>query len=1116
MPRLARPARRIVAGLAAILLATAGVVAVEAATTGPASAAFPETVNPFSLAGGFTVYGREDVLLQNQETEGSIAAGGTATVAPATASQYAIIHVAAGTGDYDLPVVDGDPTRLLVGSYSTASTGILAITSAGTSNPDLWGDLKMVERDGPWQAFARADWLRLNLNPANVDQTPLIDSTHQQYPAHASPPAGATGNDSIYTVNTGPTAVADYVETNADASWAEAQSCLDDIADPTNGVGHPVGVAEDAGSRVVLEELSADQPNIVDYADIAGTALIQFSPGPTPGVANPLVIRVPEGTTEVIGARADPQGAHSPYILWDLSQLIGDVTVRAAEARIDGSIYAPEASVTVNAAPLDGQVIGRNVTLQGGEAHSFLFSGEITCIADSGTFAVSKALSGIEADDLPPGTTFTVNYLATDPASGDVISTGTIEVPADGTPVVADEQLPLGTLVEFDEIAPESVPGWEWGEPTISPNPLEIGAGTAQVVVTNTATAQAGTFSIAKSIVDLTGGTPGAPVAASVPVQWTAFFGGEQIGQGTADVPFDGTVVVIAEEFPVGTRIVLTEDLDGIDPPDGYEWAGAHWTPGRTFVIGDTETVAVELTNGVVPVDEERTVTIVKSATGAASDPAYEYTVSYNTDPPGTGARTARVLPVGDPQLLDDVETDAEFLQLAEQLPTLDGTAVDPADWTVPVFRVTAEDGTVTEYQPENFEGAGPLETAIVDIPLPPTGDVSIEVANELRMGAFEVSKAFTGFPDGTPVPDDLDFTVAWTATLPTGDVNRGILRVPGDGTSVSPLDDAGEPRTFPYGTVVTFVELGAPTRHAVSWEASSFDPAQLVIGDGGEALVHTTLTNDASLITGTFQVVKSLVGVDPEDLLTDSFTVVYVVHLPTLDQLVGTFELPADGTPAGPVDENGDPLEFPIGTTVDLSETEPDDADLPEGYEWGETVWSPSSSVEIGLGETPQLEVTNTAVEMTRWSVVKIVDGDAASAVPAGTTFPMDWWWDDVAQTRVELEPNVAVTSPYFPVGSILEVREGEVPSIPGVDWGTPTWSVNGEVLTPADDGRVVLPIAVTGDRAPAELTLTNTGSTRPLPATGGGGLSPLIPLGGLALILVGAGLVAARTRRA
>ena len=966
----------------------------------------------------------------------------------------------------------------------------------------------MVERDGPWQAFARADWLRLNTDPSNPDQTPLIDATHQRYPEHAEPPTGAAGLSSIYTASTSPTAVADYVEANRDASWAEAQSCLDDIADPIGDLGYPVGIAENAGSRVVLEPLSGDQPNVVDYADLAGAALIQFSPGPTPGVSNPLVIRVPAGTTDVIGARADPQGAYSPYIMWDLSQLTGDVAVTAAEGRIDGSIYAPEASVTVDAAPLDGQVIGLDVTLLGGEVHSFLFSSEIACAADSGTFAVRKELAGIEPGDLPDGTTFTVNYVAEEPDG--TVATGTMELPADGTPVVADGSFPVGTVVAFEEVAPASVPGWSWGDPTIEPNPLTIGTGIAQVVVTNTATAQTGTFSVVKSIADASGGQPGPPSQATVPVTWTATFGGAQIGSGTLDVPFDGTVIDVGQEFPVGTRITLTEELDGIEPPDGYEWTGAQWSPGSTFLIGDTGTVAAELTNSVTPAGAERTITIVKSASGEAADPAYEYAVSYNTDPPGT--RTTRALPLGSPELLDDVESGAEVLQLAELVPTLAGAPVDPANWDPPVIRVTV-DGVTTDYLPENFEGAGPPETAIVDIPLPQTGAISIEVVNAVREGTFEVSKAFANVP-AESIPEGIEFSVEWTATLPAGDVQGGVMRVGGDGTPVSPVDDAGEPLTFPFGTVVTFAELPAPAVFGLSWGTATFEPEQVVIGADGQSVVGTTLTNDGSLITGTFQVTKSLVGIDADELLADSFTVDYVAHVPGQEPQVGSFALPADGTPAGPVDATGAPLEFPIGTTVDLAESEAAASLLPPDFQWGETIWSPSSHVVIGFGQTPVLEVTNTAVELTRWAVTKVVDGDAAGSLPDGTVFPMDWWRDGVAQQRVELEPNVTVLSPYFPVGTILEVREAAVATIPGVDWATAQWSVYGQVLTPTDDGRVVLPTTVSRDLGVAQLTLTNTANARPLPATGGGGPSALVPLGGLAAVLLGAFLVTRRLR--
>lgn len=1110
MPRFDRPRlRRLVAGLTATLLAATGAVAVGAIDPPPAAAEYPESVNPFAIAGGFTVYARNNALLQNQETEGSIAVGGIATVAP-QASQYTIIHVSAGTGNYDLPTVDGDPTRFLVNRYSTASTGILAITSAGTTDPALWGDLKMVQRDGGWQAFTRADWLRLNQNPSNVDQTPLIDATHQQYPADAAPPAGAVGNGSIYTANTSDTAVADYVEANRDASWEEASSCFDDIADPTTGVGYPVGVAEDAGDRVVLEELSPDQPNVVDYAAIAGASLIQFSPGPTPGVSNPLVIRVPEGTTEVIGARADPQGVHSPYMVWDLSQLTGDVLVRAGQARIDGSIYAPDASVTVDAAPLDGQVIGQNVTIKGGEVHSFLFSGEISCDDASGTFEVRKEMAGgIEPGDLPAGATFTVNFRAVDPDGN--VSGGSLEVPADGTPVPAGERFPEGTEVTFDEIAPETIPGWEWGAAEIEPNPLTIGTGTAQVVVTNTATELTGTFSVSKSTDDPSGEPP--VLEGTVPVTWIARYGGEQIGTGTMDVPFDGTVVDVGQQFPVGTRIILTENLGGIDPPPGYDWSGIGWSPGRTFVITDAgTTVAVELTNVVTPTDDGRTITIVKHAEGAAADPRFGYAVTYNTNP--SPERATLPLPVGEPQLIDDLETGTETLELAELPPTLDGDPVaDLDDWVPPVIDVTIGEET-TRYEPDGFGD-------IVEIPLPADSDadIEIEVTNALKEGTFTVSKEFDGIPPDQ-VPPGLEFTVVWTAYFPTTEpedvIQQGVLRVPGNGEPVGPVDEAGEPLLFPYGTDVTYEEQAAPTIPHLSWLGAAFDLEQLTIGADDQAVVHATLTNDASLIEGTFLVQKNMDGIEPDDLLVDSFTIDYVAHLPSRDVLVGRFELPADGTPAGPVDSQGNPISFPIGTVVNVLEEDSDPSALPDGYEWGETTWSPGNSVEIELSATPPvLEVTNSVVAMTRWAVTKVVAGNGASSVPAGTTFPADWWLDGVAQPRIELEPNVTITSPYFPVGTIIEAREADLPSVPGADWGTPVWTVDGETLVPDENDKVTLPMSEVRTPQTAELTLTNTLTTRPLPATGGGGLSPLVPLGAVGLIAVGLLLAMRRARR-
>ncbi|WP_243231734.1 DUF5979 domain-containing protein [Microbacterium sp. CIAB417] len=1067
MPHTAVRPRRLLAAVTAGALAIAGAVVAPLTAPGPAQAAYPDSFNPLAMNGGFTVYAREDITLGNQETEGSIAAGGTATK-PGD-GQYTIIHVAAGTGDYTLPSVDGDPTRLLVDAFSPASGGITAITNAGTSDAALQGDLKMVERDGPWRASARGDWLRLNLDPGSPDQTPIIDATAQSYPEDADPPASASGDGSIYTADTSETAVADYVEANAEAGYDDAAACLAGLPDSA----HPVAVAEDDGDRVVLAPLSPDQVNVVDYADIAGARLIQFSPGPTPGAQNPLVIQVPAGTTDVAGARIDPQGAYSPYTLWDLSQVTGTVTVEAAGGRIDGSIYAPNATVTVDASPLDGQVLGENVILAGGEVHSFLFAGQIACNAENGTFRIRKDLAGIDADGLPADTTFTVNFTATEPDG--TVTTGSLEVPADGAWVDAGESFPAGTVISFDEIDPASVPGYEWADPVISPGEITVGTGTADVVVTNTAAAQTGTFRVHKEVEVLDPDGGAVTLTGTVPVRWTALSGGEQIGSGTLDVPLDGTPVDVGQDFPTGTRIVLVEDRQAVPAPDGYHWVSASWDPGRTFVIGDDTSVDVTVTNSLAPDDAGRTVSIVKSEIDADAD--YEYTVSYNTDP--APARTDRVLPLGDPELLDDIETDAETLELAEAVPTLDGAPTDAADWELPVFLVTI-DGTTTEYRPANFEGAGPLESAIVSIPLPDTGDVVIEVANERKAGTFELSKAFAS---GIHLPSGLQFSVSWTATTPGGEVSSGVIRLPGDGTPVGPVDAAGNPVVFPYGTVVVYGELSAPHVPWIVWEAPIGASGELVIGEDDEETVTATITNVHSVRSGTFLVTKDVVGIDPDQLLVDAFTVEYEARLPLGDTMTGTFELPADGTPAGPVDAEGDPVLFPVGTVVRLAEAEPATSALPADYVWGETTWSPSDSFVVQSG-TAELEVTNTAVEMTRFSVEKQVDGDAAGLVPADIVFPVQWAVGLDPQDPLAAGIGAPAVSPYLPVGSIVELREGPLPAIDGVNWGPATWSAGGEQLATGPGGVIALQLDGGDVPDPIALVLTNIANASPTAA--------------------------------
>ena len=115
-----------------------------------------------------------------------------------------------------------------------------------------------------------------------------------------------------------------------------------------------------------------------------------------------------------------------------------------------------------------------------------------TFVSTVGGFSIAKALTGDGDSQVPDDTVFTVRY--TYAVNGTTVSQD-VQVPADGTLVLGPQDLPVGTVVTFEEISLPGVPGVTWGTPTITvdgqgTNRLVVEGGTtAEVVVTNTADA---------------------------------------------------------------------------------------------------------------------------------------------------------------------------------------------------------------------------------------------------------------------------------------------------------------------------------------------------------------------------------------------------------------------------------------------------------------------------------------------------------------------------------------------------------------------------------------------------------------------------------------------------
>ncbi|MFE4466958.1 DUF5979 domain-containing protein [Oerskovia sp. NPDC056781] len=189
----------------------------------------------------------------------------------------------------------------------------------------------------------------------------------------------------------------------------------------------------------------------------------------------------------------------------------------------------------------------------------------------------------------------------------------------------------------------------------------------------------------------------------------------------------------------------------------------------------------------------------------------------------------------------------------------------------------------------------------------------------------------------------------------------------------------------------------------------------------------------------GGFTVAKSVVG-DGADLVPagTEFSVAYS-YTANGTPVTGTLTVKADGTvvdgPAG----------LPAGTVVTLSE--PGLPDVP-GVAWGTPSFSPSDTVTIGESGTIAVTLTNTAsAQVGGFSVAKALTGLAAGQVPADTEFTVAYTVTaDGASTQGTMKvlaDGTEVDGPQdLPVGAVVTFTEIDLPTVPGVVWGAPSFS--------------------------------------------------------------------------
>ncbi|WP_344100198.1 VaFE repeat-containing surface-anchored protein, partial [Myceligenerans crystallogenes] len=415
----------------AAIAGTLGLVAMSGIA--PAQAAIT-TYNPFDANAGFTIVSTGDAHLANGELEGSVAVFGT--LSSDNVNGYPVIHQAAGMADYTVPVIDGDPVRILAGSFTgTGSFDLANRDDSGTissSSPEANAIAKLTDttgftaqvRGGGVGNNAGGDFPRVtNTSGGFLDLKPLPYDTF-----------------TMSDIQTAQSSVAAYLP-DLEAQVAQTNACLSSMYGNPQ-LSNAVTITAEGG-LVYAEGFSTTMPNVIDYADVAGATIkMDRAGGYVPTAEAPLVIRVPAGTTTISrvnfegwSSASSAEQDYARFILLDLSEVTGPVTVDGLEM---GALWAPEADINFSSGiTTNGQWLASGVTTSGGgEIHHHTFGGELLCdlAGPAPSITTSVAVAGSPDDVLPAtgGTvTDTVSYSGLT-AGAEYVVSGTV-MAGDGT-----------------------------------------------------------------------------------------------------------------------------------------------------------------------------------------------------------------------------------------------------------------------------------------------------------------------------------------------------------------------------------------------------------------------------------------------------------------------------------------------------------------------------------------------------------------------------------------------------------------------------------------------------------------------------------------------------------
>ncbi|MFC8731298.1 DUF5979 domain-containing protein [Luteimicrobium sp. NPDC057192] len=523
-------------------------------------------------------------------------------------------------------------------------------------------------------------------------------------------------------------------------------------------------------------------------AQFVSNITVDGEPNPAPTWRDQILYNYPNATSVRLGGPVQLPG----------SILMGQPgsTLTVGVAGTNGRIYTPGTLVNDG-----GAGVGAST---GTENHAYQFTGELGCAAlVPATFSIQKAITGDGADAVPADTEFTVDWTVTGPSdSPDLNRTGTLTVLADGTPANGPTDLADGDEVTFSEPTLPTVPGIDWGTPSITPNPVRLGGDStvSAVTVTNTATLQRGGFTIRKVVSD--DSDPGASTT-TFTGSWTCDAPDAQgDDSGTWSLEDGGTVAF--DGFPTGTTCSVSEDR----PDDDNGTWSSSVDPAGDFTIteGTSATRVVTVTNTFTStVGGFQVEKIVQGDAGATVD---EFTIDWSCDQPNA----------------DGLSSGSVTLRAGDESDPITGF---PVGTTCTISEPTVDDATGT------WEAS--ISPATVTIGSEDTTQVAaVTVTNTFTAarGGFTIQKEVTGDPGASTT----SFDIAWQCS---------VENVDGDGSGAVHLAD-GETATivgFPVGTTCAVTEE-TPTDDNGTWRTPAVDPGEITVAEGDAATQVVTVTN--------------------------------------------------------------------------------------------------------------------------------------------------------------------------------------------------------------------------------------------------------------------------------